>query len=193
MCAAARAHRLLGLARGCARSRRAARLGAAGRPRRCSRSRPTLAPKCAFSMRPVRPSVSTGLSSTSTSYWLLVLRRGCWRDCRSRVLSDITRRLAQAVDRRVGDLAEILAEEVADQPRYLSDSTASGVSSPIEPIASLALLDHRAQDQLHVLERLAGGDLAAAQLVAVEARHGSARRARSGRRCRRCTCRSIAA
>ncbi|WP_240047725.1 hypothetical protein [Sphingomonas panacisoli] len=57
--------------------------------------------------------------------------------------------------------------------RGLSEMTASGVSSPIEPIASLAVSDHRRQDQLHVLDRLAGGDLAAHQFGAGGGRSAS--------------------
>ena len=66
--------------------------------------------------------------------------------------------------------------------RGLSEMTASGVSSPIEPIASLASSTIGDEDQLHILQRLAGGDLAAGQFGAVEARHASRRRRRADRR-----------
>ena len=54
--------------------------------------------------------------------------------------------------------------------RGLSEMTASGVSSPIDPIASLASSTMGDEDQLHVLHRLPGGDLAAGQFGPLEAR-----------------------
>ena len=44
--------------------------------------------------------------------------------------------LADRVQRRVGDLGEQLGEVVEEQPRPLADSTATGVSVPIDPIGS---------------------------------------------------------
>ena len=60
----------------------------------------------------------------------------------------------------------------------------SGVSSPIDADRLLAVLGHRRQDQLQLLQRVAGGDLAAAQLRPARTARAPARRAaaRSGRR-----------
>ena len=46
---------------------------------------------------------------------------------------------ANRIDRRIGDLGEKLLEVVEQQLRDLSDSTASGVSVPIEPTGSCPL------------------------------------------------------
>ncbi len=70
--------------------------------------------------------------------------------------------LAQAVDRRVGDLAEVLAEELADEPRLVADDGERRVVAH-RADRFLARLDHRRQDQLHVLHRQPGGDLAPRQ------------------------------
>ncbi len=44
--------------------------------------------------------------------------------------------LADRIDRGIGDLREVLLEVVEEQLRASSESTASGVSVPIEPRAS---------------------------------------------------------
>jgi predicted metal-dependent peptidase len=56
------------------------------------------------------------------------------RSAPRQISSDIDR-FAQRVDRRVGHLRELLAEIVVRRAHAL-DSTAIGVSSPIEPTAS---------------------------------------------------------
>ena len=58
--------------------------------------------------------------------------------------------LTDSVERRVGDLGEELLEIVEEQLRR-SDSTAKGVSFPIEPIGSSALHRHRPDQQPQLL------------------------------------------
>ncbi len=72
---------------------------------------------------------------------------------------------AQAVDRRVGHLAEVLAEELADEPRLVGDDRERRVVAHRSD-RLLRALHHRRQDQLHVLQRLPGRDLAARELGA---------------------------
>ena len=78
-------------------------------------------------------------------------------------------RLAQAVDRRVRDLRECLAEEVV-QPAILGREhrDRSVVAHGADRLG--AILDHRVQDGLQLLEREAHGELAAAQLFGREIR-----------------------
>ena len=74
---------------------------------------------------------------------------------------------AQTVDRRVGDLAEILAEELRDVARLVGDDRERRVVAH-RPDRFLGVLDHRRQDQLHILHGQARGDLTAQQFAALE-------------------------
>ncbi len=76
---------------------------------------------------------------------------------------------AQAVDRRVGDLAEILAEELRDVARLVGDDRERRVVAH-RADRFLGILDHRGEDQLHILHGQACGDLAAEQFAAFEGR-----------------------
>ena len=73
--------------------------------------------------------------------------------------------LAQAVDGRVGDLAEVLPEEVAQRPVEVREHRRRGVVAH-RADGLLGVLGHRVEDGLQLLDRIAGGDLAAAQLGA---------------------------
>ena len=76
---------------------------------------------------------------------------------------------AQAVDRRIGDLAEVLAKELRDMARLVgNDGERRVVAHRADRF--LGILDHRREDEFHILHREAGGDLAAQQFGAVEAR-----------------------
>ena len=75
------------------------------------------------------------------------------------------RRFAQAVNRRVGDLAEVLAEEVAERAVAVGQHRQRRVVAH-RADGLLGLLDHRGEDQLHVFQRHAGGGLAAGQFLA---------------------------
>ena len=66
------------------------------------------------------------------------------------------------VDGRVGDLGEELLEVVVERLRLL-DSTASGVSLPIEPTGSTPSRRHRRQDHVQILEGVAESLLALQQ------------------------------
>ncbi len=66
--------------------------------------------------------------------------------------------LAQGVDRRIGDLAEILAEKVADRARLVRDDRERRVVAH-RTDGFLGVLDHRRQDQLYILQRQVGRDL----------------------------------
>ncbi len=74
---------------------------------------------------------------------------------------------AQAVDRRVCDLAEILAEELRDMARLVGDDRERRVVAH-RADGFLGILDHGGEDELHILHRQAGGNLAAQQFGAVE-------------------------
>jgi hypothetical protein len=74
---------------------------------------------------------------------------------------------AQTVDRRVGDLAEILAEELRDVARLVRNDRERRIVAH-RPDRFLGVLDHRGQDQLHILHRQPGGDLTAEQFAAFE-------------------------
>jgi hypothetical protein len=89
--------------------------------------------------------------------------------------------LADRVDRRVGHLREVLLEVVVERLGLL-DSTASGVSLPIEPIGFLAGLRHRLEDELDVFLGVAEGLLAIEQRGAFDGRRGQFGPARSGPR-----------
>ena len=81
---------------------------------------------------------TTGLSSVTISVWLLNRRSSTFFRLPKRVFRLITRCSRKRVDRRVGDLAEVLPEEVAERAVTLPTARPTGVSSPIEPMASLA-------------------------------------------------------
>ncbi len=84
--------------------------------------------------------------------------------------------LAQRVDRRVRHLAEILPEELADEPRLVRDDGQRRIVAHRSD-RFLGGLHHWREDQLHILQRLPGRHLATRQLGAVEARHaGGGRR-----------------
>ena len=68
--------------------------------------------------------------------------------------------LANRVERRVRDLREQLREVVEQQPRAESDSTATGVSVPIDPTASIPSLGHRRHEQLQLFVRVSERHLA---------------------------------
>ena len=74
--------------------------------------------------------------------------------------------LAQGVNRRVRDLAEILAEEMADSARLVGNDRERRVV-PHGADRFLRILDHGGKDQLHILQRHIGRDLATGQLGAV--------------------------
>ena len=78
--------------------------------------------------------------------------------------------LTQRIDRWIGDLAEILAKELADQPRLVADDGKRGVV-PHRSDRLLRAFDHGGQDQLHVLQRLPRRDLTPRQLGAIVAGH----------------------
>ena len=59
--------------------------------------------------------------------------------------------LAQAVDRWVGDLAEILAEELADDARLVRNHGQRGVITHRSD-RFLGILNHGAEDHFHILE-----------------------------------------
>src|SRR3546814_8149208 len=80
--------------------------------------------------------------------------------------SDVCSSDLQAVDRRVGDLAEILAEELRDMARLVRDDGERRVVAH-RPDRFLRILDHRRQDQLHILHGQAGGDLTAEQFLTI--------------------------
>ena len=76
---------------------------------------------------------------------------------------------AQAVDRRIGDLAEVLAEELRDMARLVgNDGERRVVAHRADRF--LRILDHRRKDEFHILHREPRGDLAAQQFGAVEGR-----------------------
>ena len=77
--------------------------------------------------------------------------------------------LAQAVDRRVGDLAEVLPEEVVQTAILVRQHRQRRVVAHGAD-GFLAALGHRLQQQLHVFQRPAGDHLAAAQHVTLEGR-----------------------
>ena len=99
--------------RGSARARPAAR-SARRRPRRCSRSATTAAPNCS-SIAAKRAFETNGLSSCRISVCELSWSSTFLR-LPKRVFSAHHPMLAQAVDRRVGHLAEVLPEIVAERP-----------------------------------------------------------------------------
>ncbi len=70
---------------------------------------------------------------------------------------------AQAVDRRVGHLAEILPEEMAERTVMLAEHRRGRVVAH-RGQRLLAVLGHRRQDLLQLLDGIAGGDLTLAQL-----------------------------
>ena len=71
--------------------------------------------------------------------------------------------LADRVDRRVGDLREVLLEVVVEQLAACCESTAIGVSVPIEPTGSSPARCHRLEEELDVLLGVAEGLLAIEQ------------------------------
>ncbi len=75
-------------------------------------------------------------------------------------------RLAQRVDRRVGHLAEVLAEEVRQRPVLVRQHRKRRVVAH-RADGFLAVLDHGREHHLQVLQRHAGGDLTAQQLLAL--------------------------
>ena len=75
----------------------------------------------------------------------------------------------QRIDRRIGHLAEGLAEEVVEAAIGVGQHRERRVVSH-RPGRLLAVLDHGVEQELELLERIAGGDLAPAQLVAGMAR-----------------------
>ena len=77
-------------------------------------------------------------------------------------------RLADRIDRRVRDLREQLVEVGEQVRRAIADSTASGVSVPIEPIGSLPVSAIGVDDQLDVLVGVAERALLREQLVALD-------------------------
>ncbi len=105
-------------------------------------------------------------------------RRTCCRPGRRR-LERHHERLADRIDRRVRDLREQLVE-VRDRCGARSQSTASGVSVPIEPIGSLPVRAIGARITLHVLVGVAERALALARAAPTArraARLGQRRRA----------------
>ena len=75
--------------------------------------------------------------------------------------------LAQGIDGRVGDLTEILAEEVMERPVLLGEHGQRRVVAH-RADRFLCLLDHRVEHQLQILHGDADGELAASQPLAVE-------------------------
>ena len=73
--------------------------------------------------------------------------------------------LTQAVDGRVCHLAEILAEELADQARLIADDGERRVIAH-RPNGFLAIFDHRREDHFDIFKRHAGGDLTLGQFRA---------------------------
>ena len=71
--------------------------------------------------------------------------------------------LADRIDRRVGDLGEVLLEIVVEQLAACCESTAIGVSVPIEPTGSSPAPCHRLEEELDVLLGVAEGLLAIEQ------------------------------
>ena len=110
--------------------------------RRCSRSRRRVPPKCAC-MRANIAVESAPANRAAADVRLASRPRQDVAEIAEARLQPHHAPFAQAVDRRVGDLAEILAEEVDERRGTGRESTASGVSSPIEPIGFLGVLDHR--------------------------------------------------
>jgi hypothetical protein len=151
--------------RGSAAMAVAQRVRASPRAERCSRSRPP-APRSAARAAPSRVREHRGIEHQHVD-WLASLSRMLAR-LPKRVFSDIT-----CVSRKlsIGGFVTWLKfwRKKWLMSRGLSEMTASGVSSPIDPTASLASSTIGAEDQFHVLQRVPGGDLAAAQFGAVEA------------------------
>ena len=83
-------------------------------------------------------------------------------------------RLAQRVDRRIGHLAEILPEEMAEHPRIIRDHRERRVVAHAAD-RLLGVVDHGCEQQLHVLHRQPGGDLPPAQFGAAQCRRGLGR------------------
>ena len=84
-----------------------------------------------------------------------------------RVLRLITRHSRKRIDRRVGDLAELLAEEVVQAAIARRQHGERRVVAH-RAHRLLGVLHHRRQDQLEILDREAVEDLPAAQLAALE-------------------------
>ena len=123
--------------------------------------------------------VNTGESSTSTRSRRSRVSRMLAR-FPNRVFSDITWRSRKRIDRRIGDLAKILPEELADQPRLVADDGKRRVVAH-RPDRFLGALDHGAQDQFHILDRLARRDLPPGEFGAVVARDRPVTRGRADR------------
>ena len=85
--------------------------------------------------------------------------------------------LAQAVDRRVGDLREILPEEMVQTAIFLGQHRQRRVVAH-RADRFLGILDHRCKDHFHILQRMAGGGLAADQFLAGKAHAGCGRSGR---------------
>ncbi len=76
---------------------------------------------------------------------------------------------AQAVDRRVRHLAEVLPEEMAQRAVLVRQHGRRRIVAH-RGHRFLAVLGHRGQDLLQLLNRVAGGDLTAAQFVTAKQR-----------------------
>ena len=76
--------------------------------------------------------------------------------------------LAQAIDRRVGDLAEVLPEVMVHAAIGVGQHRERRVVAH-RADGFLAVLDHGMEDHLEILDRPADRELAAAQLVGREA------------------------
>ena len=147
---AAGAHALLGLAADAVDG--AAQAGLAlGRPGRCSPPRRRWRP-CSCAWRRIRRSTAPGCRASACRTGSGP-RRGCCPRLPRRVFRVITR-----VSRRlsIGGLVTWLKvwRKIMVQRRDTGpDSTAIGVSSPMLPMASGAVLHHRVQDSLQLLQR----------------------------------------
>ena len=73
--------------------------------------------------------------------------------------------LTQTVDGRVCHLAEILAEKLADQARFVADDGERRVIAH-RSNGFLAIFDHRREDHFDIFQRHAGGDLTLGQFRA---------------------------
>ncbi len=124
------------------------------------------------SMRVYMPLVSTGLSSTNTLVCVCVLREDVAEVLEARAQRHHTL-FTQRVDRRVGDLREVLPEEVR-QRAVMVGKDGKGAVIAHRADGFLAVFGHWREDQLDVFHRHAGGVLAAQEflLLVIEARLG---------------------
>ncbi len=97
-----------------------------------------------------------GLGRVGRQYVAEVLEARLQRHARS---------FAQRIDRRVGHLGEVLAEEVSQRPPLVRQH-GQGCIVAHRADGFLAVLDHGVEHGVEILDRKAGGDLAALQVLA---------------------------